>query len=223
MLDSKNNDPLKQYVAELTKEDDSLKKANAESLLKAAEKLHLQSNTLQRERHSVAKEVAYPESTQSEPIDILETDITARLDDEFFALILELGGVKLAMPLVELGGIHKIEQLSKIPTSSRNIIGLLIKNGEKYTCIDLAKVVMPDKYADHSPPTFDYKFAVQLDKSSVVVACESVSDTIKLNKSDVKWRASKKKDVWNAGTVTSLMCALVDVKALGQELNAQIR
>ncbi|GEM_PF-5035521 len=217
MFDSNDKeDPLKQYLRALTSDSVTSKQANAESLLKNAEQMGL--NGLLEKQSNNKKDSESSISHQQTSSDTL--DIQARLDDEFFALLLEIDGIKVAMPLAELGGIHTLDNMSKLPSKSKINMGLLYKNTGRFTCIDLAKVILPDRFPDNASSSLDYKFAVQLDHTGYVVACESACETTIIHKSDVKWRDEKTKHAWKAGTVLSSMYVLADVKGLIETIEA---
>ncbi|MEM0911014.1 MAG: chemotaxis protein CheW [Pseudomonadota bacterium] len=220
MSDITKSDPLKQYITALTSEQELDAKTKAQALLKQAEQMHFDQALGQQPEHLNDRPndlfTTELETTSETRVlyEVPDKDVSARFENEFFALILEFGGMKIAMPLVELGGIHRVERLSKVPSKSKYDMGVLVKNNEKYTCIDLAKVIMPRRAANNAALSPNYEYAVQLEKTSFVVACEAVSDTTRIEKADVKWRESKTTHLWNAGTVTSLMCVLIDVKGL---------
>lgn len=132
------------------------------------------------------------------------------LDEHFHVLLCEVAGLTLAIPLVELGGIHKITKISPIVGKPPWFMGLLIKGSDKYQCIDTARCIMPDKYNDELAAQLDYKFAVQLGKSPYAICCERISTTIMLKQQDIKWRANQVKRSWLAGLLKEKMCALID-------------
>ena len=132
------------------------------------------------------------------------------LDERFQVLFCEVAGLVLALPLVELGGIHTLTKVSPIVGKPPWFMGLLIKGDDTYQCIDTARCIVPERYTSELQASIDYKFAIQLGKSPYVLCCEQISMTMTLNKSDVKWRGESTKRAWSAGVLKDKMCALVD-------------
>lgn len=132
------------------------------------------------------------------------------LDTHFQVLLCEVAGLTLAIPLVELGGIHQLTKVTPIAGKPKWFMGVLVKDGDTYQCIDTARWIMPEKYTAKMAAELDYKFAIQLGKTPYVLCCDSISTTIELSKDDVKWRGFDSKRPWLAGLLKEKMCALVD-------------
>lgn len=132
------------------------------------------------------------------------------LDERFQVLLCEVAGLVLALPLVELGGIHTLTKVSPIVGKPPWFMGLLIKGENTYQCIDTARCIIPERYTNELQASLDYKFAIQLGKSPYVLCCEQISMTMTLDKSDIKWRGESTKRAWSAGVLKDKMCALVD-------------
>lgn len=130
--------------------------------------------------------------------------------DEFEALIFDVRGLHLAVPLVSLGSIHRIEQaLTPIVGRASWYLGMFRANGRNLQVVDTARWVMPSKaeLAD----TEQYEYVIRLGDSDWALACNSVKQSLTLEQSQIKWRSDKSKRPWLAGTVISHMCALLDV------------
>ncbi len=132
------------------------------------------------------------------------------LPERFQVLLCEVAGLNIAIPLLELGGIHKLTKISPIAGKPAWFKGILIKGDEKYNCIDAAKWIMPERYTPEMAETINYKFAIQLGKTPFVLCCESIHTTLDLTKTDVKWLNQEKKRPWLAGLIKEKMCALID-------------
>ena len=132
------------------------------------------------------------------------------LEPRFQALLCEVAGLTLAIPLVELGGIHRLSKITNIVGKPCWFLGVLIKGSETFNCIDIAPWLAPQKYTPQLAQSNDYKFAVQLGKTPYVICCNSIDTTIELSKGDVKWRKQNSKQPWLAGLVKQQMCALID-------------
>jgi purine-binding chemotaxis protein CheW len=142
------------------------------------------------------------------------------LDDRFQALFFEVAGLTLAVPLIELGGIHEISKIAPIVGKPEWFMGIMLKNGESFNVIDSARWVMPEKYDDEMAENLNYRFLINLGKTPWGLTCEKLINTVELNKSDVKWRNNSTKRPWLAGMVRDRMCALINVAELVVMLKA---
>lgn len=151
----------------------------------------------------------------SAPLSLQDT-----LDENFQALFFEVAGLTLAVPLIELGGIHQITKIAPIIGKPEWFMGVMLKNDDKYNVVDSALWVMPEKYDEKMVENLDYRFVINLGKTPWGLACEKLVNTVELNKSDVKWRSASGKRPWLAGMVKEKMCALINVAELVEMLKA---
>ena len=137
----------------------------------------------------------------------------------FECLLFVVKGLKLAVPLAELGGIHKQE---KEPTPLFGqpgwFLGILRNNRMNIGLVDTAQWVMPE-YIDGDHNT-DYRFAIHIHNSEWGLACDEVAEAISLDPNEVKWRTKLGRRPWLAGTVVDHMCALIDVAAFARLLDS---
>ncbi len=139
--------------------------------------------------------------------------------ERFECLLFVVKGLKLAVPLAELGGIHKQE---KVPTPLFGqpswFLGILRNNRMNIGLVDTAQWVMPEYInGDHST---DYRFAIHIHNSEWGLACDEVAEAISLDPEEVKWRTKLGRRPWLAGTVVDHMCALIDVAAFARLLDS---
>jgi purine-binding chemotaxis protein CheW len=142
------------------------------------------------------------------------------LEENFQALFFEVAGLTLAVPLIELGGIHQITKIAPIIGKPVWFMGVMLKNEDKFNVVDSARWVMPEKYDDKMAENLNYRFLINLGKTPWGLACENLVNTVELNKSDVKWRSASGKRPWLAGMVKEKMCALINVAELVEMLKA---
>lgn len=133
---------------------------------------------------------------------------------KFQALFFEVAGLKVALPLKELGGIHKVVNINTLPGKPDWYQGVMLYREQKINVVDTAKWVMPEKYDQQLAEKLDYQYVIMLGKSSWGLACEALINTITLEQDDVKWRAAEGKRPWLAGLIKQHMCALLDVDAM---------
>jgi purine-binding chemotaxis protein CheW len=167
------------------------------------------------------KEFANLVETVSIHSDLDLRPLKEKLPSRFQALLFEVAGMTLAVPLVELGGIIQLKELNKLPGKPSWFMGVMLKHQEKYQCVDTAKWIMPEKYKAAKPASLHYTYIVQLGKSPWALACEALADTHELNHDDIKWRSQDNKNPWLAGTVKRKMCALIDAAQLVLLLQAK--
>jgi purine-binding chemotaxis protein CheW len=133
---------------------------------------------------------------------------------EFQALFFNVAGLTLALPLTELGGIHKIEKVGPLFGKPAWFKGVMLHRDENLNVVDTAKWVMPEKYNEKLAESLNYQYLIMLDTSGWGLACESLVTTATLQPSDVKWREAHGKRPWLAGMVKEKMCALINVQQL---------
>lgn len=137
----------------------------------------------------------------------------------FECLLFDVKGLRLAVPLAELGGIHKLE---KEPTPLFGqpgwFLGIVRANNMNLGLVDTAQWVMSERIdSGHKP---DFRFAIRIHNSEWALACHEVAEAISLHPDEVKWRTHLGRRPWLAGTVVDHMCALIDVAAFARLLDS---
>jgi len=135
----------------------------------------------------------------------------------FECLIFTVAGLKLAVPLILLGAIHRIDKpVRPIPGSPGWYMGIRADRGQNLRVVDSAEWIMagraPADARDH------YKFIIRLDRSEWGLACDDVAQSFTLMPDEVRWRTARSKRPWLAGTVIEHMCALIDVRSMADLL-----
>ncbi|GAC34348.1 chemotaxis protein CheW [Paraglaciecola polaris] len=139
---------------------------------------------------------------------------TGMYTQPFQALIFEVAGLSLALPLTELGGIHQLADVTPLIGKPKWFKGVMLHRDEKMNVVDTAMWVMPDKCNEQLADSATNKYLIMLDDSGWGLACERIIDTVTLQPDDVKWRKFDGKRTWLSGMVKKKMCALVNVKQL---------
>jgi purine-binding chemotaxis protein CheW len=217
-----NEDVMEDYLSTLLTEKpiDSVQQQTVARLLdkvQPEEQVEEKTNT----KESV-EEFAVPESkvnTEESTVPPITSDGSHVQTEQFQALYFSVAGLTLAVPLTELGGIHKLEKVSPLFGKPVWFNGVMIHRDEKLNVVDTARWVMPEKYDDKLAESINYQYLIMLDDSPWGLACESLVNTVNLNPDDVKWRSHDHKRPWLAGMVKEKMCALVNVKQLIAMLN----
>ena len=154
--------------------------------------------------------------TQAQVEDIPLQD---RLENRFQALLFEVAGLTLAVPLVTLGGIHYLEKTGPLFGKPKWFKGVMLHREKKLNVVDTAQWVMPEKYDQNLAEKLNYQYLIMLDDSLWGLASEKLVNTVALTKDDVKWREHAGKRPWLAGMVKERMCAILDVHQLISLLN----
>lgn len=150
--------------------------------------------------------------------------------EPFQALLFKLAGLTMAIPLIELDGILEWpEALTPLPNRSPWYLGLLDNRGRTVPVIELAQLVIPQKIRGKHVQENGHTLSrvILIGEGRWGVACDSVSEVITLNPDEVRWRSSRTRRQWLAGTVIDHMCALLDAQGLvhllgtGQEVAAE--
>ncbi|MCL1066525.1 chemotaxis protein CheW [Shewanella olleyana] len=160
----------------------------------------------------VAQQSAIPPSITGNLQDVL--------DDEFQVLFFNVAGLTLAVPLVSLGGIVKIEHINHLIGRPDWFLGVQTRREQKVNVVDSCRWVMPEKYTKELADGIDYQYLVMLEDTDWGLACESLVNAVRIDKSHVNWREKPGKRPWLAGVVKEQMCGILNVQALIEMLDA---
>ena len=140
-------------------------------------------------------------------------------EGSFQAMFFDVAGLMIAVPLIELGGIHKVHKTNSLMGKPDWFKGVMLHRDEKINVVDTALWVMPEKCDDKLINSLNYQYVIMLNESHWGLMAEHLVDTVTLNQDEVKWLDSSSKRPWLAGLVKEKMCALLDVDALIKLLN----
>lgn len=132
----------------------------------------------------------------------------------FQAMFFDVAGLLIAVPLVELGGIHNTDKTNSLMGKPDWFKGVMLHRDDKINVVDTARWVMPEKCNDALINSLNYQYVIMLNNSHWGLMAEHLVDTVTLEQEDVKWLESSNKRPWLAGLVKERMCALLDVDAL---------
>lgn len=134
--------------------------------------------------------------------------------ESFQAMFFEVAGLTVAVPLIELGGIHHIEKTNTLMGKPNWYKGVMVHREQNINVVDTALWVMPEKCDQQLMDKLNYQYVIMLNESDWGLAAEHLVDTVTLQHDDVKWLDNPSKRKWLAGLVKDKMCALLDVDAL---------
>ncbi len=132
---------------------------------------------------------------------------------EFQALLFDVQGLKLAIPLHELSGILTWPEkaLPKIPDKPSHYLGLYSQDHQHIQVIDTAYIVLPSNYQSNDDKPL---FIISIDDGKWGLACNKVESVVTLTPEEVKWRQHSGKRPWLAGTVLKQMCSILNIEEL---------
>ena len=190
--------------------------AQALSALKAKFAEVEQAQQLQQRQVPVAERI-----TQAEPATVVAAPVVTKdyRQGKFQALFFDVAGLKVAVPLKELGGIHQMGKVSSLIGKPDWFKGVMLYREQKINIVDTALWVMPEKYDEIFQQKLNYQYVIMLGDSNWGLSCESLVNTYVLEQDDVKWREAEGKRPWMAGLIKKHMCVLLDVDAMIDLLN----
>ncbi|QMV15046.1 chemotaxis protein CheW [Vibrio spartinae] len=139
--------------------------------------------------------------------------------ENFQVLYFEVNEIIFAVPLDELGGIHRLEKVSHLIGRPQWYLGLQTNRDQQLDVVDTARWVMSEKLKNDDYKD-SYQYIVMLGDSTWGLACGQLRGTESLNPEEVRWRERAGKRPWLAGMVKEKMCALIHVEALTAMLKA---
>jgi len=203
-----------------------------EKLLKTVsepeEKIIIKEEVFIEEKSIVKDEINLPDLTELDLLPISTNKSRAESsklkeksyrNGDFQAMFFDVAGLIIAVPLIELGGIHKAEKTTSLMGKPDWFKGVMLHRDEKINVVDTALWVMPEKCDEKLKSSLNYQYTIMLNDSHWGLLAEHLVDTVVLTQDEVKWVDSSNKRPWLAGLVKEKMCALLDVSALIQLLD----
>ncbi|MCJ8319586.1 MAG: chemotaxis protein CheW [Colwellia sp.] len=132
----------------------------------------------------------------------------------FQAMFFDVAGLIIAVPLIELGGIHNTDKTTSLMGKPDWFKGVMLHREDKINVVDTALWVMPEKCNETLINSLNYQYVIMLGNSKWGLMAEHLVDTVTLQQDEVKWLDKPGKRPWLAGLVKERMCALLDVEAL---------
>lgn len=162
---------------------------------------------------AIAEPVAVIEPVAPPPPPPAAIETPAWREQPFEALLFDVGGLMLAVPLVSLGTIHPLEtEITPLFGQPDWFLGILPTQTGNLKVLDTARWVMPERYQTELKDGL--RFVISVEGYDWGMAVHGVSKSIRLTPDQIKWRSQAGKRPWLAGTVIKHMCALLDVSAL---------
>ncbi len=172
-----------------------------------------QQDALQQYLQDMLNEAAYTEPRIEEQQAVTPQTVTiiaAPPATPFQALIFEVQGLSLALPLDQLDGIEKwpAAPLPKIADKPAHYLGLLSRPGLHTQVVDPGTILQTDTTNPQEP-----RYILLVDNKRWGLAVSSVKKVLTIETDDCKWRQPGQRP-WFAGTVLSGLTHIVDLPAL---------
>lgn len=158
-------------------------------------------------------------STEKSRAKAIEHEKEIYRQGDFQAMFFEVAGLTIAVPLIELGGIHKVDKTNSLMGKPDWFKGVMLYRDEKINVVDTALWVMPEKCDETLKNSLNYQYIIMLNDSPWGLMAEHLVDTVVLSQDEVKWLEPNGRRPWLAGLVKEKMCALLNVSALIQLLD----
>lgn len=156
------------------------------------------------------------------PVPAVEEVATKSWRDEHFqSMLFEVGGLTLAIPLLEMGVVIPWpESVRDMPNTPDWYLGLMRHREQNIHVINTWQIVMDRQENDtETPDKSCFNHIIMMKEGPWGLACEKIGNVIDLYPGDVKWRTSQGTRPWLAGTVMKYLSAIVDTNAISTMLD----
>lgn len=137
------------------------------------------------------------------------------LPDPFQCLLFDVGGLKLAVPLMELGAICQLlDPLTPLFGQPEWYLGIYSVQGRNIKVVDTGQWVLQDRYTPEVKE--QYQYLLTFPEVEWGLAVSSIAEAVHIQQSEVSWRSVRKTSPWMAGVVRKHMCALLDMQQFEQ-------
>ncbi len=136
-------------------------------------------------------------------------------EGEFKVLVVRIGQLRFAVPLVCLNSIARLQDqdaLSTIPGQPEWHRGVMVYREQKLVVVDLGSLLQMQAgeiTADHMLVIGDGRYGL---------ACGAIEEQLTLRADGVKWRLETDQRDWLLGMLPEQMCALLDLERIAQRL-----
>lgn len=167
-----------------------------------------------------------PEITPALPaIGPLSTGKPAWAGKTFDSLIVEVAGLKLAIPLIVLGQIVRVtDGFAHLPGQGALFLGTLHTPRGTLRVINTALLIMPERYDAGFIEHVEFAVSIAQDLGAqnlpaaqswqLALGVTKVAQPVNITSDDVVWRGERSKRPWLLGTVKTHMCALLDLSVI---------
>ena len=161
------------------------------------------------------------ENTLNIEQNLAENKVKSNLTDQgrglenllFQALIVDIQGMKFAIPLNDLHNILRWPQkkLTTITSKSTWQLGLLSKQHQHSIIIDTAHILIPSQYQSIEP---NYRFILLIATGQWGLSCNNIIEVVTLSPDEIRWKKQYGTRPWLAGTVLDKMYSILNIEEL---------
>ena len=140
---------------------------------------------------------------------------------EFQALMFNVAGMDIAVPLISLGGINRMDkEVTQLFGKPDWFLGLTPGINGNINVVDSCRWVMPERYGEAKSKGLNYSFIIMLGDTQWGLACSHVQNAITIDPENIKWRSQDSKRPWLAGMLIEERCVLLDVDVMIELLDS---
>lgn len=212
---NKQQDTMQNYFSALLREESPVvtERVVEQPLNRLLDKVSEYQQQSQAPQEEIQIQVSEAIDASNEQISL---DANQPYSEDFQALIFDVAGLKLAVRLEELGGIHRLDvkQIKSIPGKPNWFKGLIAHREQQLRVIDSGLWIMPEKYTEQLEDKDNYQYLIMLKESPWGLACHRLSSTCTIPVDGVRWRKTAGKRPWLKGMVIDQMCTLLNVEQM---------
>lgn len=135
--------------------------------------------------------------------------------DRFQCLVMRVGDLTLAIPLLALDNIIKWDtDPTPMPFQPDWHIGVLQNRDHKVVVVDTLKLLIPNQIRDDVVTREQGSHILIIGDHRFGLACDSLAKPLMLNKDDVRWSIQHPDRPWMAGTIKEKLTVLLDIDAI---------
>lgn len=140
---------------------------------------------------------------------------------EFQALMFNVAGMDIAVPLISLGGINRMDkEVTQLFGKPDWFMGLTPGINGNINVVDSCRWVMPERYGEAKTKGLNYSFIIMLGDTQWGLACSHVQNAVTIDPENIKWRSPDSKRPWLAGMLIEERSVLLDVDVMIELLDS---
>ena len=210
-LDSVDADEMLQQSAE--PDDTALDDDTAEAVDEVADATMTDETEIEETEVSSVSEVN--ETVTSLPVGAAPSWVGVELN----CVVVQVHGISIAIPMEHIESATSLENVSLSMDLAHDwILGQIVRGDHTITYVlDSASWMMPELY---DPAKAEYQDLIMLQGGYWGIACDEMVRSIRIPVDKVAWAVNRSKRPWLLGTYMAERCAILDVDALVDQLNA---
>jgi len=138
------------------------------------------------------------------------------MQQPFQCLVFSVGETVLAAPLIHLGRVQLIKNITPIFTQAKFFCGVIKSFGEQVRVVDTMQLIMPERYDSEVTRNYNHVLVVHPADGEQPwgLAVTAIVDSICVEPTNLRWRNSSGKYPWFMATVLEPMCTLLNIHEL---------